>query len=229
MFSLVPWELTSTLECGLRRFPETVANFKLSALRNSFVAASSVVMPHNLSEMGNVESKCDDYNELPNASWTDGWRFHDVEEEQQAAMDVIAEEEVAAAIEERIPELLRLEDCALEAEVEERDREEWKRQSHNRAIDLWGTTWGRLLLNPKLNEPKSWEHRTFVRRFRLPFKHLVVQATEVDLFNQQRQGKIPLEFKLLIGLRILGRDACADDLDEALNIGGSTINTSSSS
>jgi hypothetical protein len=52
-----------------------------------------------------------------------------------------------------------------------------------------------------------------------------VQAQEVNLFNQQRQGKIPLEFKLLIGLRILGRDACADDLDEALNIGGSTINT----
>ncbi|KAJ1429659.1 hypothetical protein B484DRAFT_479390 [Ochromonadaceae sp. CCMP2298] len=218
---------SSTFECGLRRFPETVANFKLSALRNSFVAASSVVMPHNLLEMGNVESKCDDYNELPGASWTDGWRFHDVEEEQQAAMDVIAEEEVAAAIEERTPELLRLEDCALEAEEEERDREEWKRQSHNRAKDLWGTTWGRLLLDPKLNEPKSWEHRTFVRRFRLPyqlFKQLVVQATEVNLFNQQRQGKIPLEFKLLIGLRILGRDACADDLDEALNIGGSTIN-----
>jgi hypothetical protein len=40
-----------------------------------------------------------------------------------------------------------------------------------------------------------------------------VQAQDVNLFNQQRQGKILLEFKLLIGLRILGRDACVDDLE----------------
>jgi hypothetical protein len=145
-----------------------------AALRNSFVAASSAVMPHNQSAMGNAESKFDDYNELLDASWTagwtDGWRFQEMEEEQQAVMDVIAEEEVAAAIEERIPELLRLDDCALEAEEEERQREETKRESHKRAKDLWSSNWGRLLLNPKLNEPKSWEHRTFVRRFRLPYQ-----------------------------------------------------------
>jgi hypothetical protein len=46
----------------------------------------------------------------------------------------------------------------------------------------------------------------------------------VNLFAQQRQGKIPIEFKILISLRILGRDACADDIDELLNIGGSTVN-----
>ncbi|KAJ1415967.1 hypothetical protein B484DRAFT_157587, partial [Ochromonadaceae sp. CCMP2298] len=84
-----------------------------------------------------------------------------------------------------------------------------------------------MLLNPQLLEPASWQHRDFVRRFRLPyqlFKQLVAQCVEVNIFNQQRQGKIAIEFKVLIGLRILGRDACADNIDELLNIGGSTIN-----
>jgi hypothetical protein len=155
-------------------------------------------MPHNLVEMGNVESKCDDSDELPDASWTDGWRWREGEEEQQAAMDVISDEEVAAAIEERIPELLRLDDCALEAEEVERAKEEWKRQSHERAKDLWGTTWGRLLLNPKLNEPKSWEHRTFVRRFRLPYQ----------LFKQVRSIRFCLylhQLTFFFSLNLAGR------------------------
>jgi hypothetical protein len=53
---------------------------------------------------------------------------------------------------------------------------------------------------------------------------LVAECVEVNLFEQKRKGKIDIEFKVLIGLRLLGRDACADDLDELLNIGGSTIN-----
>jgi hypothetical protein len=53
---------------------------------------------------------------------------------------------------------------------------------------------------------------------------LVAECVEVNLFKQKRPGKIPIEFKVLVGLRILGRDSCVDDLDEALNIGGSTIN-----
>ncbi|KAJ1400483.1 hypothetical protein B484DRAFT_471178, partial [Ochromonadaceae sp. CCMP2298] len=84
-----------------------------------------------------------------------------------------------------------------------------------------------MLKNPDLNDPKHWVHRNFVRRFRLPyqlFKQLVVECKEVNQFEQKRKGKIPLEFKILIGLRILARDSCADDLDELLNIGGSTIN-----
>ncbi|KAJ1431206.1 hypothetical protein B484DRAFT_395604 [Ochromonadaceae sp. CCMP2298] len=87
---------------------------------------------------------------------------------------------------------------------QQREQEEIKRQSHHRVTDLWATTWGRMLQNPQLN--------------------LVAECVEVNLFKQKRPGKIPIEFKVLIGLRILGRDSCADDLDEALNIGGSTIN-----
>jgi hypothetical protein len=66
--------------------------------------------------------------------------------------------------------ILRLEDCARSAEEMAREREEMKRQSHNRTTNLWNTIWGRLLLNPNLNEPSSWEHRTFMRRFRLPYQ-----------------------------------------------------------
>jgi hypothetical protein len=45
-----------------------------------------------------------------------------------------------------------------------------------------------------------------------------------SLYLIHRQGKIAIEFEVLIGLRILGRDACADDIDELLNIRGSTVN-----
>jgi hypothetical protein len=179
-------------------------------------------------------------------------RFDDAETEPDYAMEVGGDAEVAwACLEERLPSILRLEDCARSAEEMAREREEMKRQSHNRTTNLWDTIWGRLLLNPNLNEPSSWEHRTFMRRFRLSYQlfkqasstvysaflilhqtilsthfiQLVVQAREFNLFNQKRQGKIPFEFKLLIGLRILGRDLACDELDELLNIGGSTINT----
>jgi hypothetical protein len=54
---------------------------------------------------------------------------------------------------------------------------------------------------------------------------LVQQCKEVNLFETKRKGKIPLEFKVLIVFRILGRDSCCDNLDELLNIGGSTIKT----
>jgi hypothetical protein len=55
--------------------------------------------------------------------------------------------------------------------------------------DLWETGWGQMLLDPKLLEPASWQHRNFVRRFRLPFqlfKQLVAECVEVNLFQQQR-------------------------------------------
>jgi hypothetical protein len=132
--------------------------------------------------------------------------------------------EMAEMCVERDPApFLRLGDCVRIHEERKRKR----RQSHHRAKDLWSGVWGRMLNNPNLNIPSSWEHRAFMRRFRLPyqlFKQLVAQCVEVNLFEQKRKGKIPIEFKVLIGLRILGRDACADDLDELLNIGGSTIN-----
>jgi hypothetical protein len=98
-------------------------------------------------------------------------RFDDAETEPDYAMEEGGDAEAAwACLQEKLPAILRLEDCARSAEEMAREREEMKRQSHNRTTDLWTTIWGRLLLNPNLNEPSSWEHRTFMRRFRLPYQ-----------------------------------------------------------
>ncbi|KAJ1379043.1 hypothetical protein B484DRAFT_441078, partial [Ochromonadaceae sp. CCMP2298] len=85
---------------------------------------------HNQSEMGNAESKFDEYDALPDDSWTAGW----MEVEEPGEQTVLVME------------------IANEAMVEQ-------------------------------------------------------------------------YVELLIGLRILSRDSCCDDLDKLLNIGGSTINT----
>ncbi|KAJ1392979.1 hypothetical protein B484DRAFT_439391, partial [Ochromonadaceae sp. CCMP2298] len=185
--------------------------------------------------MEDSEMGFDDEVSLPDESWSCGWEDdgEDNEEDEMEVTDGMDALEISDThralryIEENGLEFLRLDDCIERLREQQREQEEIKRQSHHRVTDLWTTTWGRMLQSPQLNVPTSWEHRVFMRRFRLPyqlFKQLVAECVEVNLFKQKRPGKIPVEFKVLIGLRILGRDSCADDLDEALNIGGSTIN-----
>jgi hypothetical protein len=103
------------------------------------------------------------------------------------------------------------------------------RTTRNRTKDLWSTSWGVQLtqLEEDPENETSYEARVFRRRFRLPysqFKKLVEECREHNVFEQLAEGKIPIEFKVLASLRILGRDACCDDIEEALNIGGSTVN-----
>lgn len=44
-------------------------------------------------------------------------------------------------------------------------------------------------------------------------------CTDRDVFGVQiRKRKIPVEFKVLASLKILGRDLCCDEIDESLNI-----------
>ena len=55
------------------------------------------------------------------------------------------------------------------------------------------------------------------------FVKFVKEAKQFNIFEETRCGKIAVEFKIMIGLRILGRDNCADDISEFLNIGESSI------
>lgn len=101
------------------------------------------------------------------------------------------------------------------------------RTNRGRTKNLWESGWGRLILHPDVDTKGSYHNRVFRRRFRLPFpvfKSLVQDCKEHNVFNSRREGKISVEFKVLIGLRILGRDNCCDDIDEYLNIGMSTVN-----
>jgi hypothetical protein len=101
------------------------------------------------------------------------------------------------------------------------------RNNRSRSTNLWLSPWGLLITSEGIKTPGSYEDKLFRKRFRLPyalFVKFVKEASEHNIFEEEKSGKIAIEFKIMIGLRILGRDNCADDISEYLNIGESTIN-----
>ena len=95
--------------------------------------------------------------------------------------------------------------------------------------DYWTSVWGKMLTNPDIEDPTSFVARKFRRRFRIPyplFKEVIFpQCVEKNVFDMKRTSTIPIEFKVLTALRILGRDAVADDCAELSFIGESTCHT----
>lgn len=88
---------------------------------------------------------------------------------------------------------------------------------------MWKTTWGQMLLDPRLVDAKSWQSSKFRLRFRVPysvFKLLVLKCKQANIFGRT---KIPYEFRVLVALRILARGNCSDDIFELSGIGQSTI------
>jgi hypothetical protein len=101
----------------------------------------------------------------------------------------------------------------------------------SRNFDYWETSWGKLLRNPNTRDISSKEGRLFRRRFRVPFQIftdvLLPKSKEHNIFDTRGTTQIPLEIKILMVLRVLGRNNCIDDIKE-LNgetIGESTINS----
>jgi len=86
--------------------------------------------------------------------------------------------------------------------------------------------WMLLLKNEEVRDPDSFLGRRFRRRFRVPapffLDWLVPTARKENLFDRStnrktfmlRQEQIPLEIKLLISLRMLGRGSTHDDVAE---------------
>ena len=87
-------------------------------------------------------------------------------------------------------------------------------------INYWATPWGELLQKPEVKVERSKWGKLFRRRFRVPFalfdKILVPKCREANIFAtiSEARVRIPLEFKLLMCLRILGRGNVADDIAE---------------
>ena len=78
-------------------------------------------------------------------------------------------------------------------------------------IDYWQTKWGLLLRDITIDNPKSRAAKIFRRRFRVPYRLfrdvIVPECERVNIFGTKVESKvrIPLQFKILIALRILGR------------------------
>lgn len=109
------------------------------------------------------------------------------------------------------------------------DRHRKRRKKSSPKADFWQTLWGQTLTHPNVNNPKSREGKQFRRRFRLPyplFRYLVTLCKDLNIFDSVYCSSIPVEAKVLGCLRILGRDACADGVNEITGnaIGESTMN-----
>ena len=87
-----------------------------------------------------------------------------------------------------------------------------KRKNH------WDSNWGRMLQDPDLLNSWTKSAKKFRRRFRITyplFLYLVELCKEVNLFEIKRiKGSVPTEIRILIGLRMLGRGNCGDDIEE---------------
>jgi hypothetical protein len=73
-----------------------------------------------------------------------------------------------------------------------------------------------MLRHKDISDPNSFQGKKFRRRFRIPFllfrDWLVPLCKEKNIFCTYR--RIPIEFKVLVPLRILGRNNTADDTKE---------------
>ena len=92
-------------------------------------------------------------------------------------------------------------------------------------IDFSKTAWGRMIRDPAVADPDSRTGKDFHRRFRIPWpifnEVLLPLVDEHNIFDVQMysRSRIPVEIKVLVALRILGRGNCADDISEMSAIG----------
>jgi hypothetical protein len=82
------------------------------------------------------------------------------------------------------------------------------------------TPWGIMLQDPAINDVTSTIGKSFRRRFRVPYplsdEVLVKECERIYLFGTKVTSlvRIPLKFKILMCLQILGRENCHDDIAE---------------
>jgi len=91
------------------------------------------------------------------------------------------------------------------------------------------TSWGSLIKDPLVKDCNSRVGKTFRRRFRVPFpifEYVVDLCREHNIFDMNScfKERIPIQIKVLVCLRILGRANCADDISEMSFVGESTCN-----
>mmetsp|Transcript_12943 Transcript_12943/g.19475 ORF Transcript_12943/g.19475 Transcript_12943/m.19475 type:complete len:461 (-) Transcript_12943:107-1489(-) len=98
----------------------------------------------------------------------------------------------------------------------------------NEVVDIWKTEWGKMITHRRINDPSSSVAKKFRRRFRLPFsvfdRFLVPLCRDGKIFGPSTVMKTPIEFKILIALRILATGNCASDIEESSSIPENSCN-----
>ena len=94
-------------------------------------------------------------------------------------------------------------------------------------VDYTTTKWGMLIRAEELLDPTSPKAKLFRRRFRMPynlFSYILKRCKEKSIFSSvtSEHSQIPDEIKLMLCLRVLGRDNIFDDIGEMSDMGEST-------
>ena len=99
-----------------------------------------------------------------------------------------------------------------------------RKRRRNSHVDYWSTPWGLMLRDRRVSDERSDLGKLFRLRFRFPFalfRDILVPMCRVkNTFGDQynHRVRVPLEFKILASLRILGRGNSADDIAELSQI-----------
>ncbi len=85
-------------------------------------------------------------------------------------------------------------------------------------VQLEESVWGQMLNHPDIDDPTSYVAMKFRLRFRIPygvFKHVLIPiCIKENIFDLVRKSRIPIQFKLLVCLRIIGRGHDFDTVNE---------------
>jgi hypothetical protein len=101
-----------------------------------------------------------------------------------------------------------------------------KRVSRCAKKDWANSSWMLSLEHPELRTYRSHQYREFRTTYRMPpelfLDHFLPQAKAHNLFDLKYKSGIPLEIKLMIGLRVLGRGTVMADIEEMSGVPRST-------
>ena len=139
---------------------------------------------------------------------------------------VPSEEDVTDFIRNNVPIF-----SELAVELEENEVKRRRTRNFSR-VDWWNTSWGKIILDKDIRDITTTAGQEFRRRFRVPgpffLDWLVPKCTEEKIFNSgDGSGRswhvIPIEIKLLMSLRILGRGNVLDDIVELSGISKTSV------
>jgi len=104
-----------------------------------------------------------------------------------------------------------------------------KKRKRSVKNDFKNTEWMQMINNPDIRDDSSKLGKTFRRRFRVPFvifdEWILPICIRYNVFEikDEARVRIPIEIKIMIALRILGRANCADDIQEMSEVPSSSI------
>ena len=157
--------------------------------------------------MANIEIECDDFD-----TFIDSAEFH----------EIIIKEAM-----EMFPDLW--DDQHIDDKQVKQQKEKKKRKRETK-YNYFQHEWMMALSNPDIKIETSRTAITFRRRFRVPFSIFdewiipICRDNNVFEINDERKSRIPLEVKIMVSLRILGRSNCADDINELSHVPASSVN-----